>query len=84
MPAPPLEIDQPYSEEYGSLENELIEQAPHTHVLYKSDNQDVHQLAERDIRDNQDYVATNATFVQTKNGSGTTMAMELQYAGRDV
>ena len=38
MPAPPLEIDQPYSEEYGSLENELIEQAPHTHVLYKSDN----------------------------------------------
>ena len=38
MPAPPLVIDQPYSEEHGSLEDELITQASHAHALYKSDN----------------------------------------------
>ena len=52
--------------------------------MYKSDNQDDQQLAERGIWDNQDYVVTIAPFVQTENDRGATMAMELQHAGKDV
>ena len=84
MTAPPLTIDQPCSKEHGSLEDELIAQSSHTHALYKSDNQDVHQLAERAIRENWDYVAMIAPFVQTKNGRDATMAMASQYAGKDI
>ena len=37
MPPPPLAIGQPYSEEHGSFEDELIARASHTHALYRSD-----------------------------------------------
>jgi len=84
MPPPPLVIDQLYSEQHGSLEDELIARASHTHALYKSDNQDVHQLVERAIRDSGAYAATIAPFARTKNGRDAAMAMESQHAGKDV
>ena len=79
-----MAIDHPYSEQHGSLEDELIARASHTHALYKSDNRDVHQLVESAIRDNGAYAATIAPFARTKNGRDAAMAMESQHAGKDV
>ena len=36
--APPLDANQPHSEEHRSVENELIAHASHRHVLFKEDN----------------------------------------------
>ena len=35
---PPLATNQPYSEEHGSIESELIVRADHAHGLYRDDN----------------------------------------------
>ena len=84
-PAPPFAIDQPYSEEHGGLEDELIAQAFHSHALFKFDNWEVHQLVEQVIRDNnQDYAATIVSFVGAKNGRGAVLAMKSQHAGKDA
>ena len=76
MPAPPLVIDQSYSNEHWSLEDELIARASHTHILFKSDSQDIHQLVERAICDNRDYGATIVPFARKANGRGVVLAME--------
>ena len=36
--APPLMTNQPYAEAFGSVEEELIDYATHTHPLYRDNN----------------------------------------------
>ena len=36
--APPLMTNQPYAEVFGSVEEELIDRATHTHPLYRDNN----------------------------------------------
>ena len=73
---------QPYSEEHGSVEGELIARAKHDHPLYRDDNKAVYQYLEEATRSTQ-YAATLKPFQRAKNGRGAWEAIVLQYAGKD-
>ena len=80
--APPLEAGQPHSIEHGSVENELIARASHTHALYRDDNSAVyHKLEEATCT--MQYAASIKPFQHGKDGRGAWVALRNQYAGRD-
>ena len=81
-PPPALAQNQPYSEEHGSVEEELIARANHTHALYREDNQSVYYYLEEATRGTS-YVASIKPFQRAKDGRGAWLAIIAQYAGQD-
>ena len=43
-PCPPLRTDQPFSDQYGSVDEDLIHRASHSHGLFRDDNAAVYKL----------------------------------------
>jgi len=80
--APPLENTQPYSTEHGSLVEEMIARASHTHALYREDNASVYYALEEATRGTS-YAASIKPFQRRKDGRGAWMALTSQYAGQD-
>jgi len=79
----PRVIDQPYSEEYTSIEQEMTARVSHDHTLGRSDNATLFQLIEKSV---QGHIAaeTIAPFKRTQDGRGAFMAIKDQYAGKAV
>ena len=50
VPIPPLLTDHPFSEEHGSVEQELIARFAHLHPAFKTDNNTVFDVLERSLR----------------------------------
>lgn len=79
---PTLAAGQPHSTEHGSVENELVARASHTHALYRDDNSAVYHKLEEATRTTS-YAASIKPFQRGKDGRGAWMALRTQYAGRD-
>ena len=80
--APVLAANQPYSEEHGSVEDELIARASHTHALYQTDNAEVYYKIEEATRGTI-YAASLKPYQRRKNGRDAWIALVRQYAGQD-
>ena len=72
----------PHSEEHGSIEDELIARATHTHALYREDNSSVYYLLEEATRSTS-YAASIKPFQRKKDGRAAWLALSSQYAGKD-
>ena len=81
-PPPPLVNQQPYSEGHGSVEEELIARANHTHALFRDDNASVYCYLEEATRSTS-YAASIKPFQRRKDGRGAWLALTSQYAGQD-
>ena len=79
---PALANGQPYGEEYGSVEAELIARASHNHPLFREDNASVYFLLEEATRST-GYAASIKPFQREKNGRAAWLAIVGQYAGED-
>ena len=80
--APPLINREPYSEEHGSVEDELVACASHNHPLFRDDNAQVYYLIEEATRSTA-YAASIKPFQRRKDGRGSWNALIQQYAGDD-
>ena len=80
--APDLLPNKPYSEAHGSVVNELIARASHTHDLFNEDNGQLFTLIEEAVRGTQ-YAASISPFKRRRNGRGAWMALLSQYVGKD-
>ena len=80
--APTLEPNQPHSTEHGSVEEELIARASHTHALFRDDNSVVYYHLEKATRGTS-YAASIKPFQKVKDGQGAWKAFTSQYAGKD-
>ena len=80
--APALATNQPYSEEHGSVEDDLVARASHAPALYRDDGAKVYHLLEEATRSTQ-YAASIKPYQRAKNGRGAWLAMIGQYAGKD-
>jgi hypothetical protein len=75
--------DQPYSEEYVSIEQEMQFRVGHNHTLGRSDNATLFQFIEKSVKGH--IVAeTIAPFKRTQNGRGALLAIKDRYAGKAV
>ncbi len=78
--APALMADQPYSEEHGSVAEELVHRLPHTHPLYRIDNATCFsQIVTATLGTS--YASTITPFKRTKNGRSALLALKAQFAG---
>ena len=82
LPLPPLLLDQPFSEEYGSVEHELIARCTHAHPAFKTDNNTVFDVLERSLRNTQFY-ATVRPHSRKKDGRAAWASIKAQYLGED-
>ena len=82
MVAPPLQVGQLHSEEYGSIKGEMIAHASLTHALFRDDNVAVYYALEEATRSTS-YAASIKPFQRSKNGCGALLALTNQYAGND-
>ena len=80
--APPLMNHKPYSEQYGSVQGELIARASHGHPLYRDDNEKVYGYLEEATR-NTMYCGTLKPHQRRRDGRGAWFALISQFAGRD-
>lgn len=80
--APPLATNQPHSTVHGSVEDELVARASHTHALFRDDNSTLYHYLEEATRGTA-FAASIKPFQRTKNGRGAWMALIGQYAGND-
>ena len=80
--APTLAPNQPHSTEHGSVEEELIARASHTHALFRDDNSVVYYHLEKATRGTS-YAASIKPFTRAKDGRGAWKALTSQYAGKD-
>ena len=80
--APTLAPNQPHSTEHGSVEEELIARASHTHALFRDDNSVVYYHLEKATRGTS-YAASIKPFTKAKGGRGAWKALISQYAGKD-
>ena len=80
--APALLPNQPYCEDHGSVEEELIARANHTDPLFRDDNASVYYFIEEATRGTQ-YVASIKPYQRAKDGRGAWIAITSQYAGED-
>ena len=81
-PPPPLATRRAYSNEHGSVVNELIARASHTHNRYGDDNQKLYSLLEEATRTTT-YASSIRPYARRKDGRGAYLALKAQYAGRD-
>eukprot|EP00957_Ditylum_brightwellii_P005260 401435-Ditylum_brightwellii.AAC.1 len=72
----------PRSEEFASIEEELVAQASHTHPLYREDNAQVYYCLKEAVQGIQ-YALTLKLFQQIKNGRGDLASIIQQFAGAD-
>ena len=79
---PPLAMNRPHSEEFGSVEGDLVNRASHTHPLYREDNAKVYYFLEEATRTTS-YAASLKPFQRQKDGRGAYFSLRNQYAGRD-
>ena len=83
-PVPPvLQLGEPFAEEYGSVEGEMIARLSHTHPLFKSDNGQVFDVIEAALRGTS-ISPSIAQFRKTRDGRAAYLALVSQHAGRDV
>ena len=80
--APNRANNQPYAEEFGSVEMELINRAKHNHALFRDDNAKVYYYLEEATRTTS-FAASIKPYQRTKNGRGAFLALVSQYAGED-
>ena len=80
--APTLAPNQPHSTEHGSVEEELIARASHTHELFRDDNSVVYYHLEKATRGTS-YAASIKPFTKAKDGRGAWKALASQYAGKE-
>ena len=81
-PIPPLLADHPFSEEHGSVEQELIARCTHIHPAFKTDNNTVFDVLERSLRNTQFY-ATVRPHSRKKDGRAAWASIKAQYLGED-
>ena len=79
---PAQATNQPYSEEHGSIEGDLIARASHNHGLFRSDNADVYYKLEEATRGTT-YANSIAPFQKSKDGREAFQSLSGQYAGAD-
>ena len=82
--APALLTGKPYSDEHGSVVNELIARASHTHDLFQEDNKLVFCLLEEALRATS-YAASLSPFKGRNrfDGRGAWFALIAQFIGKD-
>ena len=80
--APALAAGEPYSLEHGSVEQELVARASHTHALFREDNLDVYYKLEEAMRGTP-YPASIKPFQRAKQGREAWLEITGQYAGKD-
>ena len=80
--APALVDHHPHSHVHGSVENEMVHRASHTHALYRDNNQEVYNYME-EATSGMPYAASIKPFQRGKDGRGTWMALIAHYAGKD-
>ena len=80
--APPLMQNQPYAEEFGSVEEELVARANHTHPLFREDNSALYFFLEEATRGTM-YASSIQPFSRRKHGRQAWLALTSQYAGKD-
>ena len=78
--APPLAVAQPYSDEHGSLKDEMVARYSHNHPLFSMDSASVYDDIEEATRGSK-YQNTVSTFKRTKDGRGAYLALKEQYTG---
>lgn len=81
-PAPPLAMNKPYSTEHGSVVNELIARASHTHDLFDHDNAEVFVILSSSLQGST-YAATISSFKRRRDGRAAWTALISQHLGRD-
>ena len=79
----PCEVNQPYSEEYELIEQEMKHCVRHDHTLAKLDNSKLFQLLEKSVQGH-DVSATIAPFKRKEDGRGAFLAIRSQHAGKAV
>ena len=79
---PPQAIDQPYSEERGYIEGDLIRRSLHTHGLYRDDRALVYYKLEEATR-GASYADSIRPLQQRKDGRAGFVALTSQYAGAE-
>jgi hypothetical protein len=75
-------LDEPHSEEYGSIEGDLTHclSLSHTHALFKVDNAEVFENIEQGVRGT-DIAPTIAQYCKRWDGRGALKAIIAQHAG---
>ena len=79
---PPQATNQPYSEQHGSVEGDLIARASHNHGLFRSDNADVCYKLEEATR-GATHANSIAPFKKAKDGRSAFQSLTGQCAGAD-
>ena len=77
---PALAPGQPHSTEHGSVKDELVARASHTHALFRDDNMTVYHHLEEATRSTF-YAASIKPYQCAKNGRDAWFALVGQYAG---
>ena len=78
-----LATNQPHSEEYGSVESELVNLLSWDHPLFKNDNNNVFYRMERALIGTP-YASTIVSFRKARDGNKAMAAIISQHAGKDV
>lgn len=79
--APPLLAGQPYSAETGSVEEELVQRATHTHALTRVDKATMFTDLEKSVGRTA-LATTIKPFERNGDGPGALLAIEAQHAGK--
>ena len=78
-----LATNQPHSEEYVSVESELVKLLSWDHPLFKNDNKNVFNSMERALIGTP-YASTIVRFCKVRDGNKAMAAIISQHAGKDV
>jgi hypothetical protein len=81
-PLPVLLQGKPYSDKYGSAEDELVALTSHTSGLYRVDNAAVYYAVNLATQGTT-YASSVTPFSATKDGRGAYLALTAQFAGPD-
>ena len=82
MPIATQALNQPYTEDHGSIEEDLVAQAYHIHELFKDDNAAVYYKLEEATRATS-YAASIQPFQRRRNERAAFESLTKQYAGAD-
>ena len=77
---PARALNEPHSEEYGSIEGDLTMRLSHSHALFKVDNAEVFDIIEQGVRGT-DIAPTIAQYRKRRDGRGALKAITAQHAG---
>ena len=79
-PAPARAVNEPYSEEYGSIDGDHYNRLSHSHALFKIDNGMIYDIIEHGTRGT-DVAPTIAPWRKTRDGRAAMKAVIDQHAG---